>query len=255
MQSNITTIFLGTDRADRLKMISDAIKESPNIVDISDQIIVSLDCFNGSPIPDVLHNYNILTGCHRSQVKNITNALQHCNTEWVLYCEDDTVIDFLPSIKELNEILETKINDRQCGMMSVNCGGSTFHGVKAIIGDLGPECKIIKSTNSYIVILRDEEKRSEYFFCMPAVLIRSELFKQLHQHCVDNHKGTQIEKALSKAWFELNIPFNYYKASIGRTNLLKIAQNEPSKLDTDALFLRFLDPNTGASSSGGSNVY
>lgn len=256
MQNNITTVFLGTDRPDRIEMLRNTLLNNQNILETYNNVILSIDCFNNNPIPDDLSNkFKVLQNNYRSQVKNISNLLNNITSEWILYCEDDTVIDYLPDEESLNIILNNKIGDRECGILSINAGGSTFCWTSGNKGDLTDPSLIIKSCDSYIVLLRDESKRSNYFFSMPGIFIRKEIFKILHNYCIVNYKGLQIENALSKAWFDLDIHKKYYKATIGKKNLIETAINNPSKLDKDSLFLRFLDENTGSSSSGGCNSY
>lgn len=256
MQNNITTVFIGTDREDRIKMLGNVLLDNQNILKIYNNIMISLDCFNGNPIPDdLLNKFKIIQGSYRSQVKNISNMLNNITSEWILYCEDDTVIDYLPDENSLNIILNNKIEDRECGMLSMNAGGSTFCWTSGNKGDLTDPSLIIKSSDNYIILLRDESKRSNYFFSMPGVFIRKEIFEKLHNYCIINYKNSQIECALSKAWFDLGIDKKYYKATMGKKNLIETAINNPSKVDKDSLFLRFLDENTGSSSSGGCNSY
>jgi hypothetical protein len=141
-------------------------------------------------------------------------------------------------------------------MVSLTLGGSTNHFPDEQYGDLKEsEKNILYSSERWFAFKRLEIFKNDYFFEFPGLFIRTDLFKNTHESA-KKFSNMQIEKGLTKAYFDEKFQENYFKCSIAKNNFKDLLNSkEPSRIFYESRLLQNLDPNQGNSQFGGGHNY
>lgn len=170
------------------------------------------------------------------RMSSFHKAINQLDTDYIFYTEDDIALQSLPP--EIFTILERE----DCGMLSLNLGGSLCdypHNYGDLILDAS---RIVLRTSDFTIFERDYQLRNNFFFEFPCVFIRKEMLREF------NYTSTNsIEMALSNEYHRVSL--KYKKFSICKTDFLN---NLSSNTITDfryemenSKFYKLLDPMQG----------
>jgi hypothetical protein len=169
------------------------------------------------------------------------------DADYIFYIEDDIELVHVP--QDIYELLTIKDDKgRSCGLLSMNLGGSSLRYPYSF-GDLPKLSQLLLSeTPEYLMFLRKESLRNDFFFEFPCVFMNKELLKELLER---EFTQGQIEMVLTY-YYTYYMP-RFYKASLCRPTLHDIVdklnnyvpiENFDSKLE-EVKFYNILDPNQG----------
>jgi len=141
----------------------------------------------------------------RGMANNMLRGLQRIDGDLLLYCEDDVVINRIPS----REVME----DLFFGPNSVGCVVYNTHAHCPWLGKKGeePKLKYINDRSNYfcskkstrdLFLVKSEFIKDEYWICFPVAIMKTEVFRSLlNRACT--FSGLGMEPGMTKAWFEL----------------------------------------------------
>lgn len=224
--------------------------------------IIAVDEFRGDKMPSDLkkhfesNGWLVLVDTHMSRIKSMDHAFSLIDSNYVFYNEDD-VLATMPTLSDLATIFEeTKVKNRECGMISLTLGGSNSHFPKNKYGDLNKvRDTILLENDEYLVFRRLEKERNDWFFEFPALFIKTELFKRCHETAKKKYSGMQVEMGLTKAWFKEKLDKKYYKASLCKQDILQVVGDHPLEVFIRSRLITCLDPKQGSSPFGGNHAY
>ena len=218
-----------------------------------DQKILSVDEFDGYIFPDHLkekyikEGWKVVVDNHKSKLSSLINAVSLVTSDYVFYQEDDIVAN-LPDKNYIEDLLDLKVLDRYCGIISLNLGGAITELKDRIYGDL-IECEERKILQGeyYYSFIRCESRRNAWFFEFPSFFIRTDHFLQSliyvrAQNWTANH---EIEQNLTKSWFNNGMYLKYYKCCITKNNLKTVLIESPTKMMDLCGMIKILDPHQG----------
>lgn len=226
--------------------------------------IIAIDEFHGYQMPKNLKEYfesngwEVLVDTHMSRSKTMDHAFSIINTEYVFYNEDD-VLSKMPKLEDLEKVFNTKIDNKECGMISMTLGGTQFDpsiddGEFKFIGDLKyMNDNTILQNEEYRIFKRDFKFANAWFFEFPGLIIRTDLFKRCHEGA--KRRGGQVEQALTTSFMEDGFKEKYYKCSVAKLNALEYLKINPMSVNTECRLLTNLDVNQGNSPLGGNHNY
>lgn len=180
--------------------------------------IISIDDF-GNDIYDDLKNYlynnDWVVDLHPrvGMCENIKIGLNHCTSEWILYSEDDVIVNGLPSVKDFDEI--KKNIDRELGILSLlSSRGTGFLNDKFDVfkREILDNRNYINSEN-YSVWVRNDFTIDDFFIEFPITFINKELFLNLFNYAYNNLGNIQIEMGLTKAFIDGGFKEKYKKVN------------------------------------------
>lgn len=253
MKTKISCLLLST--AKRLEWLKKSIN-SINLLDFDfEEKILSIDEFDGHKIDkndlEIFKSQGWIIDLvsFKNKHKSLKNSIELCSGDYIFYTEDDIEIIKFP--KKINEILENQINNKKCGLLSMNLGGSKLD-YPSNMGDL-PLWKenIFFIQEEFISFLRLESEASKWFVEFPCVFFNTDLLKKLLN--VDFINNTNIEETLTNIFFTENFNELYFKASICHKEVLNIidllcSQKDVSfwneKLESVKLY-KLIDSNQG----------
>jgi hypothetical protein len=179
--------------------------------------VLSLDDF-GENIPIKVKNYAennqwlIIIGEANGMVNNQIRALNCIHTDWVLYCEDDVLIEKLPTVDQLIELNDQIDN---LGLVSLTGGGYEIEIAKPGHPRFSVEMERevldnIKNPNNHIIVGDDEtfwyrnpKFNNGWFFEFPTLFIQKQIFENCINNSLRQFKGYQIEQSYTKSFFNL----------------------------------------------------
>lgn len=211
--------------------------------------ILSIDQFKGYVLPNDLKEYflskgwKLLIDNHGSRNKSMDHLL-NISSEYIFYNEDDVLCE-MPNKNDLETIFNIKDGHRECGMVSLTVGGSNWYPESNNFGDLNfLQNNIIFENEKYYAFKRLESHKNNYFFEFPGLIIKSNIFKQCHQSA--KQFRTQIEMALSLAYFHNNFDKQYYKCCLTKPIIHELIFKDYRRIISDGRLLRNLDENQGS---------
>ena len=226
------------------------------------QKVLAIDEFDGYTFPKDLNKqlekrgWIVLIDNHKSRMKSMDHAFAILDKEYIFYNEEDVQVD-MPRIEDIEYVFKhIKVQERACGMISLNLGGSHSHFPENKYGDLNKVHEnILLENEDYLVFRRLEKEKNDWFFEFPGLFIPTDLFKQCHETAKKYYPGSHIEVGLTKAWFKENLDKKYYKCSLCKKDILHIVGHNRVEIHEQAKLIKFIDPNQGISSFGGSQNY
>lgn len=264
MYDSISCLILSTCHNSKLRWVQEVAK-SIEQNDIFDQKILAVDEFNGLFFPQRVKkifqdkNWDIIVDNHMSRTKSMIHGIEKSNNDLLFYSEDDVLLD-LPDKNFILEHFKTKIDDRECGFLSMNLGGTNSQ-ITNMGGNSNSPYKagdlefanenIIHKHDNYFSFLRLEKYKNPWFFEFPGLYINKDLLKELLFLANEKFKGYQIEVALSAAWFSGEFDKKYFKASIAKNSLFGIVKEDPMRIHDECRLLKNLDKTQGAFIYGG----
>ena len=258
---NITAFIMGICPKQRLDWLDKNITYLESQQFPFEEKILAIDQFNGNIFPKELEEkyiklgWKLLIDSHHSRAKTMSNALSEVKTPYIFYNEDD-VLSTMPKIEDIERCFNIKIEERECGMISMALGGTNFEAKDNYIGDLEfIDKNTIVDSDTYKIFKRLESTANSYFFEFPGLFIKTELFKKCHQDSLTRFKGHQIEQGLTLAYFKNRFQKKFNKASICKENALEILKSDPFKLNSHCRLLKDLDPLQGNNPHGGNLIY
>lgn len=196
--------------------------------------ILSLDDFGEGVREDIksyteLNNWIILNEPTEGMVKNQIRALNEIETEWVLYCEDDVIIENLPTYEQIEDLLN---KNSKVGIISMTGGGYDDNiNHNEILDNIKKD--YIKVGEDEIFWFRDPSLSNSWFFEFPTTFVKTKIFKNCIKTSLDNFKSIQIEQSLTKSYFYLGYHNEYDKYTYVRdfNNHLDFNENVKSLLE------------------------
>ena len=186
--------------------------------------IVSIDIINDTPLREdlmlFLKKNNWIIDIHErvGMVNNIQIGLKYCNSDWILYSEDDVIINELPSIKNFESITELRPNNKVLGVLSMLSSRGTmtdsskFEYFKNLVSDNSN----YHHDENFSAWIRTPEIHENYFIEFPVTFIERNLFISLFDYANNNSNGLSIEQGLTKAFFETDLCKKYFKVNFWR---------------------------------------
>lgn len=190
-----------------------------------DQKVMSVDVVDGhSYEPEWFQQYlelgwQVIFGpCsgHRGMANNMLRGLQMVTENLLFYCEDDVIIQKIPSKKTLDVLFNTNYGDCRLGALVYNT-----HVLAPWVKDEQVKKDRLKYINDrthydYIddsaILVKGIELFDEYWICFPAGIFHKHLFHTCLNYAQSACVGMGMEPAMSKAWDELRINENFRTA-------------------------------------------
>jgi hypothetical protein len=191
--------------------------------------ILSLDDFGEAIDQEVkryteMNNWKLLISKREGMVKNQLRALNLVQTEWVFYCEDDVIVEKIPTSKKIELLIDAKPNT---GIISFTGGGYDAYNssnYEKIIKNLQND--IFESGKDEIFWLRDSNLANEWYFEFPTMMVKTDILKQCIDTSLKYFKNLQIEKSYTKSYFYLNFHKSYEKYTWSRDFRQKLDLNK-----------------------------
>lgn len=178
---------------------------------------------------NLLSNLNFIIDIHDGQgmVRNLGSVIDSLKSEWILYCEDDVILDDFPNIDKLLEY--SKLNfSGEIGiidflpangvMWNQNTGISFKHNFM--------NSDYHKIMDEYHLFERDIESYDMYYINFPIILIRKDIFVSCYYYALDNCKNSQIERGMSFAYYAMGYQKIYKKIHIWKNENLDLSECE-----------------------------
>src|SRR6266404_611335 len=150
----------------------------------------------------VLHKNHTPT---KSMVLNQRNAIINATANIVLYTEDDVLINYLPKLSTIQQLLNEKIvKGKKAGFICFN------NHVWSKFNE-NPEhiINFIHNLDNYIIVdgdvflIKNDVIKDKYYLNFPTSITSKKLFFELEDYAFVNKKGYGIEQGLTAAWFEM----------------------------------------------------
>lgn len=241
-----------------------AIKVCDSIVStgfVFDEKIISIDHINSDNYDEhtlyhfKLQGWDIKKSFFGNRIDTLIDLMRYFvnnNTDFIFHAEDDILVNYLPSRNNIEELLLLAKNNQACGQLTLSLGGSTFKCEGGDDGDFYDiENEKIFENEKILIFRRKEENASSFFFELGTMFIRPKIMLMCLEYAKKNFSAMQIEQAQTRAWFELNIPLVFYRATLCKPDVKKYWKNDTWKIDGECRFITILDPNQGASLYGG----
>jgi hypothetical protein len=173
---------------------------------------------------------------------------------YILYAEDDILVDWAPPQPLLEQLLLTRIDDKACGILTPSVGGSTFKCEGGDDGDLSAinENTIYEDAN-LLVFKREEQNASSWFFELGTIFVNPVIFYHCLAQSMAKYPGGQIEQGMTQIWFGEEYYNMFYRASYCRPCIKQLYRDYPQLVDPVCKFITILDPNNGDCRYGGTN--
>ena len=168
--------------------------------------IISIDDF-GNPLDwelkNYLHNNGWTYDLHSrlGMCENVLKGLTYCDSDWVLYSEDDVLVNKLPSIEDF-DLIKNSV-DLELGIVSLLSSRGTGFMSKdkwdLMKKNISSKENYING-NDYSAWVRTEDTIDDFFIEFPITFINRKLFLDLFEYANNNLSGYQIEQGLTKAF-------------------------------------------------------
>jgi|688.fasta_scaffold17164_13 hypothetical protein len=231
---NFSCFVIGTTIPEReenmIKTLSSIDKENfPFIIKY-----LSIDDF-GQGLSDNIKNYVesngwvVLIEPKGGMVKNQLKALNKIDSEWVLYCEDDVIVEKLPNLEQIDDLLN---KNHKVGIISLTGGGYNDNiNQSKILNNIKKD--FIKVGDDEIFWFRDTSLSNAWFFEFPSMFVKTKIFKDCINTSLNKFRSIQIEQSYTKSYFHLNYHIEYDRYTWVRdfNNYLDYNENVKSLLD------------------------
>lgn len=213
----ITTTI--SSRFDLLSNTIDSIEEHG--AGILDQKVLSIDIVEGHPynkedfyVYEDLGWFLVIGACsgRRGMANNILRGLANIDGDILFYCEDDVIINKIPS-RETLELLFLDFNN------PLGCIVYNTHAHN--LWDTDERSKYLKKqyindSDNYFGIDTDDfflvkeyPIRDEYLICFPAAIMMVDKFRSCLKYACENCVGMGMEPGMTKAWTDLGFVHQY----------------------------------------------
>lgn len=180
--------------------------------------IISIDDFGiplFSELSDYLTQNNWVCKLHErvGMCENILIGLEECESDWVLYSEDDVIVNSLPNINDFEKI-QNKL-DKKLGVLSLlSSRGTGFLNDRfSTFKDEICNVKNYVIDDNFNAWVRNEKTVDDYFIEFPITFMETNLMKQLFETANNNFQGYQIEQGLTKSFVEGGFINDYVKVN------------------------------------------
>jgi hypothetical protein len=244
-------IVIGTtlqSRLPALKATLQSIEEADAKVNLLSEKIISIDDFgNGLPkdFTDYLdaNHWRLISKPRRGMAASQLEAIEATNAAWILYCEDDVIVQKLPTRNDFMRLQTRKVNGRPCGYISLMAGGYATDGDKApaIVEEIRKPESYIELDDGSVAWVRNENLRNAWFVEFPVALMKRDAMLSCARNAAAKLKGEQIEMAFTIGWFDLGWDKKYYKTSYMRNPGLTIGatiSTIKNQFSTELIYVR-----------------
>jgi hypothetical protein len=246
----------------KLSMLLSVIPSIDKSKDHFDKRILAVDEFGGMEFPNDLvpgiksKGWDVLIDNHHSRIKSMLHGVESSESDWIFYSEDDILIN-LPDSFNFGFLQNIKDDEREMGMLSLTFGGTVHDLGGGNMGDMAfVDQNTIHEDDDAVCFIRIEDMKDSWFFEFPGLFVRKDILQQVLKTATEKWPTSQIEIALTNAWFDLGMEEKYYKASYLKKEFLEYKDSDPMKIISDGRFFEILDPTQGNSQYGGNhNAY
>lgn len=215
-----SVIVIGTSLVGRLENLLNVLQHiDKSITDAFGDKILSIDDFgDGVPASIVQYgmsnNWVIIAAKRRGMVKSQRDALSLVKTPWVLYSEDDAIVEKLPSLADMELIDNTEHGGRKCGVLSMMAGGYNIEAYKSLIEqEIRKETSYLKINNEDVMWIRNDNFRNHWFIEFPVSFMRTSIMKDCSDYITSTNIARQIEHGFTVAWFDSGKNVSFFKAT------------------------------------------
>lgn len=252
----ICCILLAT--ANRINWLDMSIESINKLKFKFDEKILSVDEFDGNKLDVNLiekyksYGWKIDLVSFKNKHLSLKKAVNESKSDYIFYTEDDILIRDIP--EKTKKILSIKDNNRECGILSMNLGGSLLDYPRNL-GDLPFWLdNILYEDENLVSFLRLESQASRWFFEFPAMFVKTNIFNDILDGNIINNNV--IEEELTKRYFNKNFHISHFKSAICKKNIkptidLLMDNKDVSfwiEILENSKFYKLLDPNQGGAS-------
>jgi hypothetical protein len=211
-------LVITTTDYEKQKMVLTAIKSIDNQNFPFINKIMSIDDFGNPLTPELLeyldnNNWKYILHARVGMCENIEIGLKECTSDWLLYSEDDVVVNGLPLISDF-DIIENKTN-KKLGILSLLSSRGTGFLTDRFETFKNEISKVENYVNedNFSAWIRNENTIDDYFIEFPITFINLNLFKKLFEYANSNLQGYQIEQGLTRAFIDGGFKNEYTKVN------------------------------------------
>ena len=175
---------------------------------------LSLDFFEENTADDFSffekNGWNVIKHERKGIFGNLEEGIQNLRSEWVFYCEDDVIVEKIPSDDEMKIIDSLKSANRTAGYISLMFGGIEEGRNVREVNEYFKSPKSYKQTSTDSQIFLNQEKfKNDFFISFPVAIFKIKVLKELIEYIKLYKKNVQVEQAFTQAWFETGIHERY----------------------------------------------
>ena len=209
----ISCLVITTTIKERFHLLCNAIDsiERCNDESVLDQKVLSIDIVEGQPYRRRDFEKFEKMGWHLAKgpcsgshgmANNMHRGLAYIDGDILFYCEDDVIIQKIPTRKNLDLMF---YNTRPFGAIVYNT-----HADNTLEKE-GTESRLnyINDTSKYFgdgddtFLLKGEPIKDEYWICFPAAIMKTDHFRSCLSYACKNCLEMGMEPGMTKAWFDL----------------------------------------------------
>jgi len=217
----IDCIVVGTTIVSRKRNLLEALESIDNKAptNLLSHRLISIDDF-GEGVTEQdkeafkKYKFDYFVEKRRGMVVSLRQALDKVSSEWVLYCEDDLTLRWLPTMEDFTKALAVDFGDRTCGILGLNVGGYSPQHLLEIDKVFNDRTQYTMLSNEWCAMKRHEQYRNNFFIDFPATFMRTDLLKMCIDKCVEDSHGREIEHGITQAWFDLELDKKFFKLSL-----------------------------------------
>lgn len=178
---------------------------------------------------NLLSNLNFIIDTHDGQgmVNNLGTVIDSLKSEWLLYCEDDVILDDFPNIHKLLEFIRLNFSGEVGIIDLLPANGVMWNkntGINFKLNFMNDSYH--KKFDEYHLFERNLESYDMYYINFPLILIRKDIFISCYYYALDNCKNSQIERGFSFAYYAMGYQYIYKKIHIWQNNNLNLSDCE-----------------------------
>lgn len=213
-------IVIGTTIPSRVSNLENVLKNiDSNITEVFGPKILSIDDFGEGIDASIVeygtsNNWVIIIAKRRGMVKSQRDALSLVTTPWVLYSEDDAIVEKLPNYADMVQIEEAENSGKKVGVLSFMAGGYNIEAFREQIAwEIRKESSFIKINDEDVLWKRNSEFKNNWFIEFPISMFRTDILKQCSDYISSRNNTFQIEHGFTVAWFDMGFDREYFKVT------------------------------------------
>jgi hypothetical protein len=148
-------------------------------------------------------------------VNNLASVIHSSESEWILYCEDDIILDDFPNFQNLLKFIYSNFDDSVGIIDLMPASGVRWNSISETnFKNNFIKLSYHKEFDNFHLFERDIESFDMYFINFPIILIKREIFQSCFDYAYQNCKGLQIERGFSFAYYAMGYHKMYKKIHI-----------------------------------------
>jgi hypothetical protein len=161
-----------------------------------------------------LDDHNFVSNFHplKGMVNNLSTVINELESDWVLWMEDDVILNKKIDIKKIVDFIQPKIN-KEVGIIDLMAGRGI--GFSDEIADdfksNALDCNSYYKFEDLNIWVRKPESLDRFFINFPILFIKKNIFQDCFFEAKKNFKQNQIETGFTCAFEKLNFIKKYTK--------------------------------------------